>query len=49
MMELAEKKGRIQDNLSTKKGSDCNGVTMTKVFFIDVSTVMHHPVCVCVF
>ena len=41
MMELSGKKGCIPDDLFTKKGSDCNGTTMTKVFSTDASKFMH--------
>ena len=43
MMKLAGEKGCIPDDLFAKKLSDCNDATMTKVFFADVSKVMHHP------
>ena len=48
MMELSGRKGRIPipDNLSAKKVSDCNGTTMTKVYFTNVSKVVHHPVSI---
>ena len=46
MMELSGKKGCIQDDLFEKKGSDCNGATIMKVYSTDVSKVMHHPVSI---
>ena len=46
MMELSGKKECIPDDFFAKKGSDCNGSTMTKVYFTDVSKVMHHPVSI---
>ena len=42
MMKLAGEKGCIPDDLFAKQLSNCNDATMTKVFSVDVSKVMHH-------
>ena len=43
MMENARRSNALPDEIFAKKGTQCIVATMSKIFFSDVSKVMHHP------
>ena len=46
MTNKACEDGGIPDEVYAKKGSHCDNVTMTKVFFCDLSRTMRHPAAI---